>query len=331
VRSRRAESIDVNPERPALLDLPSPFVSEAAVLRLLESPDTRRDVLYERIVGGTYDKPYILEDGELRHLCFGLSQTQSVMRLSNPYALDLAYTRQMMAFLLFNCQPRRIVLIGLGGGSIAKYCYRYLPGARLTVVESDPNVIALRDEFLIPRDDFRFSVVHADGAAYLAELRRGVDVLLVDAFDRNGIPSSFGNVEFYTNAHRCLCSAGVFVMNLVGDRTASLAHRDRIREVFAEAAIAVPVEGDSNCLIFAHKHGSLEPRWKWLLWQARRLKELFGLEFPTYVQELKRCYDAELRWDVRRKESARAAVPDRSAVNEPAALESAPWSSTGNM
>jgi spermidine synthase len=297
----------MNLERLDLLKLPSPFVREAGVLRLMEPPDSRPDELYERIVEGTYDKPYILESGELRHLCFGPGNTQSVMRISNPYALDLAYTRQMMAFLLFNCQPRRIVLIGLGGGSIAKYCYRYLPTARLTVVESDPNVIALRDEFLIPRDDFRFSVVHADGAAHLAGLRRGVDALLVDAFDRKGIPSSLANVEFYSNAHRCLRSAGMLVMNLAGAKVAM--HLDWMRQVFGEPAIAVLAEGENNFLVFAQKDGSFEPRWKWLLWQARRLRELFGLEFPTYVQQLKRCYDTDVDRHVGGKECARTAAP----------------------
>lgn len=297
----------MNPERTTLLELPCPFVSEKAVIRLLESSGSRQDELYERIVGGTYDKPYILEDGGLRYLYFEWGHTQSMMRISEPYALDLAYTRQMMAFLLFNAQPRRIVLLGLGGGSIAKYCYRYLAGARITVVESDPDVIALRDEFLVPHDDSRFSVVCADGAAYLAGLRRGADVLLVDAFDRDGIPRSFAGAEFYGNAHRCLCSAGVFVINLAGEETAALGHVDRIRRVFADATIVVP-EGDGSYIVFAQKDTCFEPRWKWLLWQARRLKELFGLEFPSFLQRLKRCYDADRSRHVIHDESAKGVV-----------------------
>ncbi len=298
----------MNPERPELLELPSPFLREAGVLRLMESADSRQDELYERIVGGIYEKPYILEDGELRHLCFGLGSTQSVMRISDPYALDLAYTREMMAFLLFNCQPRRILLIGLGGGSLAKYCYRYLPSARITAVENDPDVISLRDEFLIPRDDFRFSVIRADGATYLVGLRRGFDAVLIDAFDRNGIPSSLANVEFYSNARRCLRSTGVFVMNLAGERAASLAHLDWIREVFGEAVIAVPVEGDDNWLVFAQKDRYFEPRWKWLLWQAKRLKERFGLEFPAYVHQFRRCYNADRGRGLEHEDYARTAI-----------------------
>ena len=299
----------MNPESPGLLELPSPFLGKLGVLRLMESPDSRQDELYERIVRGTYDKPYIMEDGDSRHLCFAKGESQSVMRISEPYALSLAYTREMMAFLLFNCEPRRIALIGLGGGSIAKYCYRYLPAARITAVESDPDVIALRDEFLIPRDDFRFSVIRADGAAYLAGLRRRLDALLVDALDRRGIPASLGNLRFYEDARRCLRPNGVFVMNLTGEKITYLAHLDWIREVFGEAAIALPVEGESNYVVFAQKDSHFEPRWKWLLWQAKRLKGLFGLEFPTYVQQLKRCYDDDVGRHVKHEEYARTAAP----------------------
>ncbi len=280
------------------------------MLRLLESEDSRPDELYERIIGGTYDKPYILEDGELRHLCFGMRSTQSVMRISDPFALDLAYTQEMMAFLLFNGQPRRILLIGLGGGSIAKYCYRHLPAARVTAVESDPDVIALRDEFLIPRDDFRFSVIRADGAAYLAELRRKVDALLVDAFDREGIPTSLANLEFYENARRCLSANGVFVMNLAGGKTTQPAHLNWIQEVFGEGVFAVPVDGGGSHVVFAQKDRHFEPRWKGFLWQAKRLESVFGLKFPTYLQQFKRCYDVDAERRVKREEyGGTAALP----------------------
>jgi spermidine synthase len=284
----------VNRELPGLLELPSPFLRESGVLRLMESADSRQAELYERIVGGTYNKPYILEDGALRYLCFGIDNIQSAMRISDPYALDLAYTQVMMAFLLFNCQPRRIALIGLGGGSIAKYCYRYLPSARITAVDSDPDVIALRDEFLIPHDDFRFSVIQADGAAYLSALRRRVDALLVDAFDRDGIPPSLANPRFYENARRCLSPTGMFVMNLAGDRTTCLSHLNWIRDVFGEAVIAVLMDDNHNYVVLASKDRLSEPQWKWLLCQARRLEDLFGLEFPTYVKQLKQCYDLKI-------------------------------------
>ena len=284
----------MNQEPQGLLELPSPFLRESGMLRLMESADSRQEELYERIVAGTYDKPYILEDGALRYLCFGIDNVQSAMRISEPYALDLTYTQMMMAFLLFNCQPRRISLIGLGGGSIAKYCYRYLRSARIAAVENDPDVIALRDEFLIPRDDARFSVIQADGRAYLSLLQRKVDALLVDAYDRDGIPASLANPGFYESARRCLSPMGIFVMNLAGDRITCLSHLRWIREVFGEAVIAVLVDDSSNYVVFAAKNRPFEPQWKWLVSHARRLEDLFGLEFCTYLKQLKQCYGLKI-------------------------------------
>jgi hypothetical protein len=132
-----------------------------------------------------------------------------------------------------------------------------------TAVESNSDVIALRDEF-------QFSVVRADGAAYLAGLRRGLDTLLVDALDRKGFPVSLANLKFYEDARRCLRPTGVFVMDLARQKITYLAHLDWIREVFGEAVIAVPVDGESNYEVFAQKDRHFEPRWKLLLWQAKR-------------------------------------------------------------
>ncbi len=281
-------------EPPGLLEPPSPSLREPGLLRLMESADSRQEALCERVAGGTYNRPYILEDEALRYLCFGVDDIQSAMRISDPYALDLAYTQLMMAFLLFNCQPRRIALIGLGGGSIAKYCYRYLPSARITAVESDPDVIALRDEFLIPRDDFRLSVIQADGAAYLSALRRMVDALLVDAFDRDGIPASLANPGFYESARRCLSPGGIFVMNLAGEQTTWLSHLRWIRNVFSDEVIAGVTDDSGNCVVFAAKDRPFQPQWRWLAYQATRLEALFGLEFSTYVKQLKRCYEPQI-------------------------------------
>ena len=75
----------------------------------------------------------------------------------------------------------------LGGGSLAKYCYRHLPGATIDAVEINPDVIALRDVFRIPVDDGRFTVVCADGADHLGRADVRTDVILHDAFVADGM------------------------------------------------------------------------------------------------------------------------------------------------
>lgn len=125
-----------------------------------------------------------------------------------PDALDLRYTQKMMAFLLFNEKPEHIVMLGLGGGSLAKYCYRHLPNARISVVEINPEVIALRSYFNIPQDDSRFQVVCGDGARFIAEEKAPIDVLLIDAFDEQGIAPSMTHQSFLEGAYDHMAKDG---------------------------------------------------------------------------------------------------------------------------
>ena len=105
----------------------------------------------------------------MRHLHVGGEAIQSAMRLDDPFALELDYTRCMMAFLLFHPQPRRALMIGLGGGSLAKFFHRRINGLRTHVVEYDDRVIATaRALFHVPADDARLAIEHGDGVEALA-------------------------------------------------------------------------------------------------------------------------------------------------------------------
>jgi spermidine synthase len=110
------------------------------------------------------NRPLVIQNEPVVSLYFVARGVQSTMLRRDPCALALGYTRTMMGFLLFRPSPRRISTIGLGGGSLAKYCYRHLPDTTITAVEINPEVIALRDQFHVPRNDERFRVVCADGA-----------------------------------------------------------------------------------------------------------------------------------------------------------------------
>src|SRR3546814_12069879 len=97
----------------------------------------------------------------------------------DPDRLMLDYTRQIVVFLLFNPSPQTIEMIGLGGGSLAKYCYKYLPDVSITAVEIDPEVIAVGDQFFMPPEDDRFEIVCDDGAAFVKRDAGTCVVLLI--------------------------------------------------------------------------------------------------------------------------------------------------------
>jgi spermidine synthase len=93
------------------------------------------------------------EKNGVRYLHLGSETIQSAMRRSRPNELELSYTRCMMAFLLFVPTPTRVVMIGLGGGSLARFVYHNLPETRITAVEISPQVVSAARQFFELPDD----------------------------------------------------------------------------------------------------------------------------------------------------------------------------------
>ena len=269
-----------------LLAIESPIREANVWLRLLEPPDSCHEALRERVYSGSYDKPFVVDNGPRRFLHFDFGAIQSVMELSNPVRLALAYTRKMMAFLLFNSAPKRILLLGLGGGSLAKFCYANLPGASLTAVEVNQDVIALRDVFAVPADDRRFRVINADGAAYISTPGNRKDIILADACDRKGICAELGSVEFYRKARRRLSARGIFVANICGDRHAVASHLQNLREAFEEEVLALEVQTGGTQIVFGFKRRRPDCDRERIEAGAVALERRFHLDFPRYAKNI---------------------------------------------
>jgi spermidine synthase len=276
----------MNLRSPRLLAIESPFADANVKLRLLEPPGSCHEKLRELVYSGSYDKPFVVDNGVRRFLHFDFGAIQSAMDLSNPQRLALAYTRKMMAFLLFNRTPERILLLGLGGGSLAKFCYGNLPTASVTAVEVNQDVIALRDEFAIPADDHRFRVINADGAAYISALAHSKDVIIADACDRAGIATELDSVEFYREARRRLSVGGVFVTNICGDNASTSAHLAKLREAFDGSLLSLQVRKDGNVIVFAFKERRPDLQWERIEAGAPDLKRRFRLDFPRYARRI---------------------------------------------
>lgn len=267
-----------------MLQIASPPPLAAGWLRLMEPVGCSHAELLKQLLDGTYPKPFIEDCGPLRYLHFHLDNVQSAMQVDDPYALCLAYTRKMMAFLLFNSRPRRILQLGLGGGSLAKFCHKHLPGAAITVVEIDPNVLALRNEFQVPADDERFHVVQANGVEYIAQAGPRDDVIMVDACDGEGLSPTLSAPELYSNLRRRLTYNGVLVVNICGTEDDVESHMARIRGVFGQRVVTLPAKEDGNLIVLGFRRQP--PTWEGaeLDAHARLLQERFGLAFPRFVR-----------------------------------------------
>jgi spermidine synthase len=210
------------------------------------------------------------------------------MRLNAPTALDLAYTKKMMAFLLFCPNPRHLMIVGLGGGSLAKFCLRHLRRARITALEIDPTVIAMGEQFCIPPDE-RLAIIEADASAYLPRAEADTDVLMLDGFDAEGISSHLNQPAFYQAARRRLRPGGILVANLAGAQADWQAHLGMLSAAFDEQLIVVRVTGQQNHIAFASNAPDFPPPWPSLEKPARDLQQRLGLDFPEMLKKIKRA------------------------------------------
>jgi spermidine synthase len=268
--------------------IPGSMVGEQGMLRLREPAWSDRHELVERLRQGGYGRPFMVDDGSTRRLHFGLDFIQSEMSLGDPQALSLLYTQAMMAFLLFLPRPRHILIVGLGGGSLTKFCRREFPEARLTTVEIDQDVIDFAEWFDVPAPDARLRLVHADAADYFAGDNAPADVILLDGCDAGGIAPAFNNGAFYGSLRAHLRPHGMAVLNVTGPLSRVKSHLGLIERAFDGRALTIGVSDCRNRIVLAW-NGELPGDWKAAAARAETLALRHGLDFPEYARLLQRA------------------------------------------
>ncbi|MFO1380857.1 MAG: polyamine aminopropyltransferase [Chitinivorax sp.] len=231
----------------------------------------------------------VSETRGIRSLHLGTEAIQSSMKVNAPFELVLEYSRCMLGFMLFHPQPREILLIGLGGGSIAKWTHKFLPQANTTAVEINPQVIAVaRSHFFLPANDERLNVMEGDGAAYVAGRTGIADVLLVDGYDSVAIAPALDNDHFYRHCYDALTPDGVMVANLWGNHKNFDASLQRIDKAFNGLVCCLPARSKGNIAVMAFKKSPGSPKWETLRERARELENEYRIEFAEFVGALTR-------------------------------------------
>jgi spermidine synthase len=234
---------------------------------------------------GELAAPLVFELGNIRSLLANWAFVQSAMSIDDPDRLILDYTRRMMGFLLFNPSPGTIEIIGLGGGSLAKYCHRYLPDASIVAVEIDPDVIAVREQFFMPPESDRFEIVCGDGAEFVRRDSRACDILLVDGFDKDGQPAQLCSSQFYRDCRSRLNAGGILVVNLCDEHWKHSAILSRIKDCF-EHTIDLPLKVGMNRIIFAFGEERLPLDRAALLQTACNLDRVHPMSFSLLANEI---------------------------------------------
>jgi len=166
----------------------------------------RKDTQYHRLV--------VTEDSTERHLRFDRSH-QSTMYLDDPYETSFNYPQYLHLALAAKPDARSVLIVGLGGGSLVKRMWRDYPQMRIDVAEIDPVVVSVAyDYFDLPQDE-RIKVTAEDGRRFLNATDERYDIIVMDAYHADALPSHLTTEEFFRELEAHLTPGGVVAYNVI--------------------------------------------------------------------------------------------------------------------
>jgi spermidine synthase len=189
------------------------------------------------------DEPTVSEQAGIRYLHFGTEWIQGAMHVRRPNELVLAYTQQMMAWLLFiePAPDNDIGILGLGAGSLLRYTLSHTP-SRVVTAEWNPRVTAVcRSYFRLPASP-RSEIHHADAADWVKEAENigRYSVLMVDLYDAGAQGPVRGSPEFYRDCALAMADRAIITVNLFGEHASFQPNIDALCAAFPDGLVVLP-------------------------------------------------------------------------------------------
>jgi spermidine synthase len=171
-------------------------------------------VLYEK--ASAYSTIVVTDEGDgLRALRFGRNGVrQSLVKLGDPAYLGLPYARVALTGLALSKEHRRFLVIGLGAGTLPAFLRMHYPEAEIDAVDIDPEVAFVAKEYFGFREDDRMRVHVADGRKFIESAARPYDVIFLDAFGADSVPTHLTTHEFLSAVRRAVKAGGVVIGNI---------------------------------------------------------------------------------------------------------------------
>lgn len=235
----------------------------------------------------------VVEEQGVRSLHFGSSPKQSSMLLTEPYQLYSPYARAMMAWLLFKDSPGKLLMVGLGGGILTKYILHHFPECKIQAVEYRKGVVKIaRSHFGLPLDP-RLKITVGEGGSYIRqkyqEYSECYDLLVLDAFDHEGLAESVRNEAFFDACRAFLNRKGMLVMNLWStDKPLFEQITWFLGRTFDWRVLFLPARKRGNVIAIAFSEETPKLTLKQLKVRAEQLEKQYQIEFPVFVKDIRK-------------------------------------------
>ena len=225
-----------------------------------------------------YNDVFITKRGHQLVMSFqlkGWDYTESVSNLLDPDDLPLRYAQVMTIATIYPETARKILMLGLGGGSISTYLGRFMPEAAITTVEIDPGVITAAKTYFGLRETERMRYRAGDGRVFLSRNDQLYDLILLDAYRGGYVPFHLLTREFYTLVKQRLTPGGAAAFNVHDGSKLYASTVKTLGEVFAALDLYPSGVGE---VIAVASASPLDPRT--LERRAATLQERHGFRFP---------------------------------------------------
>ena len=231
--------------------------------------------------------------GDVRCLHLGTEWVQGTMLLDSPYEIELEYVQRMMAWMLFmspaSLGKRHAMQLGLGAGSLTKFCRKKLR-IKTTAIELNPQVVAAcRLWFKLPADDTKLEVVLGDAGevAKHPHWHGQIDALQVDLYDEEAAAPVLDSEDFYADCRKLLTPDGCMTVNLFGRSNSYLLTLEKIANAFgADAVWAFKPTREGNTVVLAQRTPSRPTRTE-LAQAAQAIQTLWGLPATKWLRVFK--------------------------------------------
>ena len=232
----------------------------------------------------------VFEKDNLRWLTFGDDCIQTVINLNDPDSLHSPVYRAMLAVLLFIPTPECVLLLGTGGGALARYFHHRQNAIHGEAVEISSVIVDIaRQYFEFPTPDQGWQTVVSDAQEYIYRSRQHYDLIFLDIADRGSSPAWMYEPDFLEHCReRLVQDDGVLILNIIPESTEKITSALwNIRQVFDLTTVCLSVPEHKNILVFAFNGIPQYCRISTLDQRIPTLKEQWGLEFDQFLTRMK--------------------------------------------
>lgn len=227
----------------------------------------------------------IWHQGARLWLDFNDGLVQSEINLADAGLLPSPLNRAMLAGMIFEKPPKRVLLVGTGGGATARYFSHRFPNVKGEAVEISESVASMAINYFEFPESKHWTLINADIRHYIQNCRHLYDLILIDIAVNQQTPEWLIEQDFLNQCRKLLRPFGHVTFNLlVNDGNDFMHYLSAIRRIFDRRTVCLSIPNYRNTVVLAFNNAPLSSSIN-----AERIIQLeqdWAIEFGVFYQQM---------------------------------------------